>query len=76
MTATQVRRIAVFSLLAVLALGAVALTGFWHPNAPEAAMQVYLPKTPPASGNASRSSAAIRPDCEAACATGAAPSMA
>ncbi len=44
MTATQVRRIVVLSALAVLALGAVALTGFWHPNAPAEAMKVYLPQ--------------------------------
>ncbi len=43
MTATHVRRIIVFSALGVLALGAVALTGFWHPNAPTEAMQKYLP---------------------------------
>jgi cytochrome c biogenesis protein CcdA len=44
MTATQVRRIVVLSALAVLALGAVALTGLWHPNAPAEAMRVYLPQ--------------------------------
>jgi cytochrome c biogenesis protein CcdA len=44
MTAAQVRRIVVLSSLLVLALGAIALTGLWHPNAPEAAMQMYLPK--------------------------------
>jgi cytochrome c biogenesis protein CcdA len=44
MTAAQVRRIAVLSGLLVVALGAIALTGLWHPNAPAAAMQVYLPK--------------------------------
>ena len=44
MTAAQVRRIAVLSGLLVVALGAIALTGLWHPNAPQAAMQVYLPK--------------------------------
>jgi cytochrome c-type biogenesis protein len=44
MTTTQLHRMAVFSLLAVLALGAVALTGFWHPNAPAEAMQIYLPQ--------------------------------
>jgi cytochrome c biogenesis protein CcdA len=38
------RRIVVVSTLLILALGAVALTGFWHPNAPAEAMQVYLPK--------------------------------
>src|SRR5574342_91197 len=44
MTAIQVRRIVVLSALAVLALGAVALTGLWHPNAPAEAMKVYLPQ--------------------------------
>jgi cytochrome c biogenesis protein CcdA len=43
MTAAQVRRIFVLSVLLVAALGAVALTGLWHPNAPHAAMQAYLP---------------------------------
>lgn len=38
------RRFFILSLLAVLALGAVALTGFWHPSAPAEAMQMYLPK--------------------------------
>ncbi len=37
------RRITVVSILAVLALAAVALTGWWHPHAPTAAMQAYLP---------------------------------
>lgn len=36
-------RTLVVSVLFVLALGAVALAGFWHPNAPAPAMQVYLP---------------------------------
>ncbi|HKZ54359.1 MAG TPA: cytochrome c biogenesis protein CcdA [Anaerolineales bacterium] len=44
MTSTPLRRLVVFSTLGVLALGAVALTGLWHPNAPSEAMQVYLPK--------------------------------
>lgn len=43
MTAAQVRRIFVLSVLLVAALGAVAITGLWHPNAPHAAMQAYLP---------------------------------
>jgi hypothetical protein len=38
------RRILVVSILLVLALGAIALTGLWHPNAPDPAMQTYLPK--------------------------------
>ena len=44
MTAAQIRRTVVLSALAVLALGAVALTGLWHPNAPSEAMRVYLPQ--------------------------------
>ncbi len=40
----QVRTITVFSILALIAFGAMALTGFWHPNAPDAAMQKYLPQ--------------------------------
>lgn len=44
MTAPTVRRIAVLSALGVVALGALALTGFWHPNAPNEAMQGYLPQ--------------------------------
>jgi cytochrome c biogenesis protein CcdA len=49
MTATNIsqsilRRIVVVSLLLVVALGAVALTGFWHPNAPAESMQAYLPQ--------------------------------
>lgn len=43
MRAVTLRRIVVLALLGVIALGAVALTGFWHPNAPAEAMQVYLP---------------------------------
>ena len=44
MTAIHIRRIVVFSTLGALALGALALTGFWHPNAPAEAMQMYLPQ--------------------------------
>ncbi|MCQ3972115.1 MAG: cytochrome C biogenesis protein [Anaerolineae bacterium] len=43
MTATFLQRTVIFSILTVLALGAIALTGWWHPNAPDSAMQVYLP---------------------------------
>lgn len=43
-TTSQFRRIVILSTLAVVALGAVALTGLWHPNAPAKAMQMYLPK--------------------------------
>ena len=41
---SPVRRIVTLSILSVVALGAIALTGFWHPNAPAEAMQMYLPK--------------------------------
>ncbi len=45
MVATSpLRRIVILSTLAMVALGAVALTGLWHPNAPAQAMQMYLPK--------------------------------
>jgi cytochrome c biogenesis protein CcdA len=40
----DLRAITVASLLGTLALGAVALTGLWHPNAPAEAMKVYLPQ--------------------------------
>jgi cytochrome c-type biogenesis protein len=40
----RTRTILVGSLLGVIALGAVALTGFWHPQAPAVAMQTYLPQ--------------------------------
>ncbi|TAK45441.1 MAG: cytochrome C biogenesis protein [Betaproteobacteria bacterium] len=38
------RTIAVVALLSTTALGALALTGLWHPNAPEVAMKAYLPQ--------------------------------
>ncbi len=41
---SPVRRIVVVSTLVILALGALALTGLWHPNAPDMAMQQYLPQ--------------------------------
>src|SRR5512138_2124980 len=41
---SPLRRIVTLTTLAILALGAVALTGFWHPNAPMEAMQMYLPR--------------------------------
>lgn len=44
MSTTAVRRILVFSALGTLALGTIALTGLWHPNAPAQAMQAYLPR--------------------------------
>ena len=40
----RLRSITIISILSLFALGAIALTGFWHPNAPEAAMQKYLPQ--------------------------------
>ncbi|HEX9386896.1 MAG TPA: cytochrome c biogenesis protein CcdA [Anaerolineales bacterium] len=43
-TTSPLRRIITLSTLSVVALGAIALTGFWHPNAPAEAMQMYLPK--------------------------------
>jgi len=42
-TSTLTRRVVVLGFLTVLALGAVALTGLWHPNAPNASMQAFLP---------------------------------
>ncbi len=44
MTTSIVRRSLVLIALAVLAFGAVGLVGWWHPNAPQMAMQMYLPK--------------------------------
>jgi cytochrome c biogenesis protein CcdA len=38
-----VRRTLILTGLAAVALAVVALTGFWHPNAPTAALQSYLP---------------------------------
>lgn len=43
MAASGIRRIVVLSTLLVIALGAAALAGFWHPNAPSEAMHAYLP---------------------------------
>ncbi|OGA93215.1 MAG: hypothetical protein A3G27_14100 [Betaproteobacteria bacterium RIFCSPLOWO2_12_FULL_66_14] len=40
----RLRTVTTLSVLIMLALGAIALTGFWHPNAPEAAMKMYLPR--------------------------------
>ncbi len=44
LTTSKLRRIVILSGLAVVALGAIALTGLWHPNAPSEAMQMYLPQ--------------------------------
>lgn len=40
----RLRTVSIFSLLVVAALGAVAMAGFWHPNAPTAVMEMYLPQ--------------------------------
>jgi cytochrome c-type biogenesis protein len=40
----RLRNLTVISTLTIVALGAVALAGFWHPNAPAEAMQMYLPQ--------------------------------
>jgi len=40
----RLRTITVISVLSLIALGAIALTGLWHPNAPVEAMQAYLPQ--------------------------------
>ena len=40
----RLRTIAIASVLTTLALGAIALTGLWHPNAPQEAMRIYLPR--------------------------------
>ena len=43
MNTSTLQRITVLSFLATIALGAMALTGFWHPNAPMETMSAYLP---------------------------------
>lgn len=43
MAVTNIRRTTLIVTLAVLVIGAIALTGFWHPNAPDETMRVYLP---------------------------------
>jgi cytochrome c biogenesis protein CcdA len=40
----RLRTITVVSILSAIALGAVALTGLWHPNAPAETMAAYLPQ--------------------------------
>lgn len=40
----RLRDFTVISLLVIVALGAVAIAGLWHPAAPSAAMQMYLPQ--------------------------------
>jgi cytochrome c-type biogenesis protein len=45
MASTLFRRTLMASALGIVALGAIALTGWWHPaNAPAPEMQVYLPQ--------------------------------
>ncbi len=44
MTTTIIRRSLVLITLAVLAMGAVGLIGWWHPTVPQMSMQMYLPK--------------------------------
>jgi hypothetical protein len=44
MVTVRSRKVVVFSLLALLALGAMAFTGLWHPKAPAEAMRMYLPQ--------------------------------
>ncbi len=41
---SPVRRVVVVSALVIVALGALALTGLGHPNAPSMAMRQYLPQ--------------------------------
>lgn len=43
-SSSPVRRVIVLSSLFTVALGAIALTGMWHPAAPAVAMQQYLPQ--------------------------------
>jgi cytochrome c biogenesis protein CcdA len=43
MATLGIRRIAILSVLAIIGLGAAALAGYWHPNAPSEAMHAYLP---------------------------------
>src|SRR3990170_5515214 len=43
MQRTAARRVIVLSSLGVLAMGAIALTGWFHPNAPSESMSAYLP---------------------------------
>jgi cytochrome c-type biogenesis protein len=43
MAVSTVRRITILTILTIIALGAAALVGYWHPNAPAEAMQRYLP---------------------------------
>ncbi len=38
------RDITILSLLTIVAFGAIAFAGWWHPNAPDTSMQMYLPQ--------------------------------
>jgi cytochrome c-type biogenesis protein len=40
----RIRDITIISLLVLVALGAAGLAGWWHPNAPDMSMQMYLPQ--------------------------------
>ncbi len=40
----RLRNVTTLLILGMIALGAVALTGLWHPNAPAEAMKTYLPQ--------------------------------
>jgi len=40
----RLRNATILTVLSLVALGAVALTGLWHPNAPAEAMRAYLPQ--------------------------------
>ena len=44
MAALSFRRVFIVAILGVAAIGAIGLAGWWHPNAPAAAMQSYLPQ--------------------------------
>lgn len=44
MTSSIIRRTIILLSLGVIGLAAVGMLGFWHPNAPETAMQIYLPQ--------------------------------
>src|SRR5450759_3450799 len=44
MTSSIIKRTVILLSLAVIAMAAIGLAGFWHPNAPNIAMQTYLPK--------------------------------
>ncbi|MEN6300675.1 MAG: hypothetical protein ABFD51_12325, partial [Anaerolineaceae bacterium] len=43
MPSSTLRRNLILLALGILALAAIGMAGFWHPNAPDMAMQSYLP---------------------------------